>query len=136
MLVADDSDISLNVTKRLLELHGAVVWVAHDGRDALDLLRAHHNGLDVLLMDVQMPVLDGHAAAKLIRQELGLLDFPIIALTAGALSGERMRALAAGMDECIVKPFDIRNLVAMVRRCAKRETQRTAPLDGPAPRQA
>jgi CheY-like chemotaxis protein len=129
VLVADDSDISLDVTQRILELHGAVVWVAHDGRQALDLLRVHHDALDVLLMDVQMPVLDGHATAQLIRGELGLLDLPIIALTAGVLSSERRRAVAAGMDDCIVKPFDTRNLVEAVRRGARRETRRTAAYD-------
>jgi CheY-like chemotaxis protein len=91
------------------------------------------NGFDVLLMDVQMPVLDGHTAAKLIREELGLLELPIIALTAGVLSTERMRAVAAGMDDFIVKPFDARNLVDVILRRVRRDMAAaalTVPLPG------
>ena len=70
-------------------------------------------------MDVQMPVLDGHDATRLIRLELRLADLPIIALTAGALSSERQRATAAGMDDYIVKPFDAKGLVASILRRVK-----------------
>jgi CheY-like chemotaxis protein len=133
VLVADDSDINLHVTKRILEMHGAAVWMAQNGQEAMDLLRVRQNGFDVLLMDVQMPVLDGHTAAKLIREELGLLELPIIALTAGVLSTERMRAVAAGMDDFIVKPFDARNLVDVILRRVRRDMAAAAlsvPLPG------
>ena len=71
---------------------------------------------DVVLMDVQMPVLDGHGATRRIRVDLGLTRLPIIALTAGALSSERARAEAAGMDDFIIKPFDVQSLVDGIRR--------------------
>jgi CheY-like chemotaxis protein len=74
---------------------------------------------DVVLMDVQMPVLDGHTASRRIRRELGLTQLPIIALTAGALSSERPRAIAAGMDDFIVKPFDVCDLVGSILRHVK-----------------
>jgi CheY-like chemotaxis protein len=67
-------------------------------------------------MDLQMPILDGHDATRRIRLELGLLDLPIIALTAGALSSERQRATAAGMDDFIIKPFDAPVLVDSILR--------------------
>src|SRR5688572_6160597 len=70
-------------------------------------------------MDVQMPVLGGHDATRRIRIELGLLDLPIIALTAGALSSERERAEAAGMNSFITKPFDADALVKIILRHVK-----------------
>jgi len=128
VLVVDDSDINLDVTKRILEMEGAAVWLASNGRDALDLLRAQPANFDVVLMDVQMPVLDGHSATRLIRDDLGLLSLPIIALTAGALSSERLRAGAAGMDDFIIKPFDAQALIRSILRYVKiEEPQRVPP---------
>jgi CheY-like chemotaxis protein len=115
VLVVDDSDINLDVAKRILELHGAQVWLAGNGQEAFDRLRIEPHAYDVVLMDVQMPVLDGYEATRRIRIELGLLDLPIIALTAGALSSERQRGAAAGMNDFIVKPFDARDLVVSIQ---------------------
>jgi PAS domain S-box-containing protein len=116
VLIVDDSDINLEVTKRILELAGAQVQLASNGQEAFDILQAQPYEFDVVLMDMQMPVLDGHQATHRIRVEMGLVDLPIIALTAGALSSERQRALAAGMDDFIVKPFDARTLVHSILR--------------------
>ena len=127
VLVVDDSDINLDVAKRILELEGARVGLARNGLEAFERLRADPDGFDAVLMDVQMPVLDGHAATRRIRAELGLARLPIIALTAGALSSERQRAMAAGMDDFIIKPFDVQSLVEGIRRHA-----RPAPQDGAA----
>jgi PAS domain S-box-containing protein len=115
-LIVDDSDINLEVTKRILEKSGAKVSLASNGLEALEMLREHPCDFDVVLMDVQMPVLDGHQATRRIRAELGLIDLPIIALTAGALSSERQRAFAAGMDDFVVKPFDSRTLALSILR--------------------
>ncbi len=114
VLVVDDSDINLDVAKRILELQGARVWLAGNGEEAVHRLRDEPNGFDLVLMDVQMPVLDGHAATRRIRAELGLAHLPIIALTAGALSSDRGKALAAGMNDFIIKPFDPHKLVQSV----------------------
>jgi CheY-like chemotaxis protein len=77
-----------------------------------------------------MPVLDGHDATRRIRLELNLANLPIIALTAGALSSERQRATAAGMDDYLVKPFDARTLVASIlRRIAPAGGQLVRPID-------
>jgi PAS domain S-box-containing protein len=116
LLIVDDSDINLEVTKRILEQAGAKVSLAGNGLEALELLKEFPHEFDVVLMDVQMPLLDGHQATQRIRTELGLVDLPIIALTAGALSSERQRALAAGMDDFIVKPFDFRTLAQSILR--------------------
>lgn len=129
ILAVDDSDINLEVAKRILELNGARVWLAANGQAAFDRLKAEPNGFDVVLMDVQMPVLDGLTATRLIRRELGLADMPIIALTAGALSSERPRAIAAGMNDFITKPFDPLRLVHCVRDQARRaSSQKNIPV--------
>jgi signal transduction histidine kinase/DNA-binding response OmpR family regulator/HPt (histidine-containing phosphotransfer) domain-containing protein len=115
VLVVDDSDINLEVAQRILESQGAVVATCSDGASALAHLQAPHRDVDVVLMDVQMPMLDGNEAARRIRAELHL-KVPIVALTAGALVGERQRSLDAGMDDFVSKPFDPQVLIRKVRR--------------------
>ena len=116
VLVVDDSDINLQVARGILEKQGATVTSCTDGGTALAHVRAHHEQLDVVLMDVQMPVLDGNEVTRRIRGELQLQTLPIVALTAGALVGERQRSLEAGMNEFVSKPFDPEALIRKVRR--------------------
>jgi signal transduction histidine kinase/CheY-like chemotaxis protein len=118
VLVVDDYDLNLVVTQRILERAGALVWVATNGQVAIEKLQRKIDDFDVVLMDVQMPILDGYEATRRIRADLGLLDLPIIALTAGALSSERKRAAAVGMNDFIIKPFDAATLIASVMRHA------------------
>ncbi|MDR7334930.1 signal transduction histidine kinase/DNA-binding response OmpR family regulator/HPt (histidine-containing phosphotransfer) domain-containing protein [Kinneretia asaccharophila] len=117
LLVVEDNPGSQQVTRELLELEGALVTLAGDGQQALTLLAQTRGraGFDAVLMDVQMPVMDGTTATRLIRHQLGL-TLPIVAMTAGALAAEREACLEAGMDEHIVKPFDPDSLVAVLRR--------------------
>jgi PAS domain S-box-containing protein len=137
ILLVDDSDINLDVTKRILELHGAELQLANNGLEACDRLRAQPYDFDVVLMDVQMPLLDGYQATRYIRAELGLVDLPVIALTAGALSSERQRAVAAGMDDFIIKPFDAPTLISTILRHVRISVLQaptpTAALDQPPP---
>ncbi len=116
VLVVDDSEINLGVARRMLELEGARVEVARDGLQAVNLLREQPEVFDVVLMDVQMPTLDGHGATRLIRQELGLAALPVIALTAGALTSQYDEAIAAGMSDFLTKPFEAHELVRCIRR--------------------
>ena len=116
ILVVDDSDINREVARRILELEGAVITLAENGEDAVVKLTAAPQDYDAVLMDVQMPVLDGHAATRVIRSELGLTMLPVIALTAGALTSERERSSANGMNDFVSKPFEPRALVACIRR--------------------
>ncbi|MBF0424780.1 MAG: response regulator [Magnetococcales bacterium] len=118
VLVVDDSDINLDVARRLLELEGAVVATATQGLEALDLLRHDPEAYEVVLMDVQMPVMDGNRAVQAIREDLHLRELPVIALTAGALDSERQRALDAGMNDFIAKPFDVEKMIRCVRHWA------------------
>jgi len=135
VLVVDDSELNLTVTKRILEHHGSHVELAHDGPDALQLLRASPGGFDVVLMDVQMPILDGYETTRRVRTELGLVNLPIIALTAGALSSESRRAAAVGMNGFIIKPFDAPGLINTIKRHARLAKAGVAvPQPGPAAR--
>ncbi|MCE9657480.1 MAG: PAS domain S-box protein [Burkholderiales bacterium] len=116
VLVADDSSINLEVARRILELEGAQVRLAGNGQEAVDQLTADPQCVHVVLMDVQMPVLDGHDATRRIRNGLGLKDLPVIALTAGITTGEHERAQAAGMNDVVAKPFDPQALVRLIRK--------------------
>ena len=115
VLVADDCNINLRVAKRILELEGAIVTLTSDGQQAVDKLVEAPDGYDVVLLDVQMPVLDGHDATRRIRQGLGLVDLPIIALTAGTLTSEAALAKEAGMSDLVGKPFEPAALVRSIR---------------------
>jgi PAS domain S-box-containing protein len=128
VLVADDSDINLEVAQRILENQGATVTTCSDGLAALEYVCAHHLLLDVVLMDVQMPTLDGNEATRRIRSEPQLQTLPIVALTAGALVGERQRALEAGMNDFISKPFDPPTLIRKVRRLVEEARGEPIPL--------
>ncbi|MBY0410846.1 MAG: response regulator, partial [Burkholderiaceae bacterium] len=130
ILLVDDSDINLEVASRLLIKEGATVQVCVNGQEALDALRAMQPSgvaFDAVLMDVQMPVLDGYGATQRARQELGLKNLPIIALTAGALTEERRRAEAAGMNAFLTKPLDPALLIRTVH--AQVTQARGAPIE-------
>ncbi|HEY0195034.1 MAG TPA: response regulator, partial [Kofleriaceae bacterium] len=120
VLVVDDSELNLEVARRILETAGAKVTLGMNGREAVELLRADPRAVDVVLMDVQMPVMDGNAATAAIRDELGLRALPIIALTAGALLAERQRSFDAGMTDFLSKPLDPPMLLRTVARHVSR----------------
>ncbi|WP_161539599.1 response regulator [Paramagnetospirillum kuznetsovii] len=118
ILVVEDNAINQDVARRVLELEGASVTLASDGQEAVDRLARTPNAFEIVLMDIQMPGLDGYEATARIRQDLGLSDLPILALSAGALSAERRRAQVAGMNDFIAKPFDPDLMIACILRYA------------------
>ncbi len=118
VLVVADNDINLEVTTHILEREGAQVLLASNGLEAFERIQTEPRCIDVVLMDVQMPVLDGCAATRRIRRELNMPDLPIIALTSVALSDERQRATAAGMNDYLVRPLSPRVLVSSILRHA------------------
>ncbi|HEU4621582.1 MAG TPA: ATP-binding protein, partial [Burkholderiaceae bacterium] len=121
VLIVDDSDINLDVARRILETHGALVTTRGNGLEAVELLKSGEHAFDVVLMDVQMPVMDGLEATRRIRQDLGLARLPVLALTAGALIGERERALKACMNDFITKPIDPQALIRTLQRYVQPE---------------
>jgi len=122
VLVVDDSEVNLEVARKILERSGATVSVCNNGLEAFTRLRSDVSAFDVVLMDVQMPVMDGNDATRKIRSELNLKKLPIIALTAGALVSERQRTVEAGMNDFISKPLDAQSLVGTIRRCIEAPT--------------
>ena len=111
LLVAEDNALNQQVAVELLEDAGAQVHIAENGLIAVNLLRADPGRFDVVLTDLQMPHMDGYTATRVIREELGLVDLPIVAMTANAMAADREACLAAGMNEHIGKPFDVDNVV-------------------------
>jgi len=116
LLVVDDSDINREVSARIFAGEGAQVALACDGRQALDWLYEHVNEVDLVLMDVQMPVMDGYEATRAIRATPALAHLPVVALTAGAFREMQIAARDAGMDDYIAKPFNVEEAVAMIQR--------------------
>ncbi|MBF0480403.1 MAG: MASE1 domain-containing protein [Desulfovibrionaceae bacterium] len=117
VLFADDDSVSLRAGKRMLEKSGHTVTVAADGRQALQLFA--RQDFDLILMDIQMPVMDGLQATRAIRtapEFAGKALVPIVAMTAYAMTGDREKFLAAGMDDYLAKPVEIEDLRAVIRR--------------------
>jgi CheY-like chemotaxis protein len=111
--MAEDNPINQRVGKLILQRAGFSVDLAADGNAAVEAHRA--NPYDLILMDCQMPMMDGFEASRQIRQ----LETPqpvIIAVTANALTGERERCLQAGMDDYLSKPFQAEHLVSVVKK--------------------
>lgn len=106
ILVADDNNMNNQALKQLLELSGASVSVAENGRIAIETLRASAKPFHITLMDVNMPELNGLEATKIIRQDTQLSDMPIIAITADSSPQDQWRCFQAGMDSHIAKPID------------------------------
>lgn len=113
ILVAEDNDVNLLLINRLLEKAGHRVESVSNGLAALD--RITRETYDVILMDVQMPVMDGLTASQRIREAENGRRTPIVALTAHALEDERQRCLACGMDAVLTKPFDAPALESALR---------------------
>jgi CheY-like chemotaxis protein len=122
VLVVEDNLINQQVADELLSAEGAIVSLAANGQIAVDAVAAAAPQFDVVLMDVQMPVLDGYGATKAIREELGLARLPIIAMTANAMASDRDTCIAAGMNEHVGKPFDMAKLVSLLIRITKFES--------------
>ncbi len=121
LLLAEDNDINQMIALELLNIKGYVVDVAATGREALDLLEK--NTYDLVLMDIQMPVMDGLTAAKEIRADPRFKNLPIVAMTAHAMSGDRELSLSAGMNDHITKPINPDALYAALRRWVTPKTR-------------
>jgi CheY-like chemotaxis protein len=109
-LLVEDHPINQQVTREILEKAGMTVEVAVDGQEAVASVAGRGDTFDVILMDLQMPVMDGYEATRLIREKWSAADLPIIAMTAHALADERKKCLHAGMNGHITKPVDVAEL--------------------------
>ncbi len=113
LLVAEDNLNNQQVAQELLEAEGAIVRIAHNGQEAVDAVVAADPQFDAVLMDLQMPVMDGFTATSFIRQDL-CLQIPIVAMTANVMTSDRDACLAAGMNDHIGKPFDLEHLIGVL----------------------
>ena len=120
LLVVEDNLINQQVAQELLRSEGAQVTLAANGQLGVDAVASAPTRFDAVLMDIQMPILDGYGATRLIRQQLGLTTLPIVAMTANAMPSDRQACLDAGMDEHIGKPFDLTLLVLMLLKLVTR----------------
>jgi CheY-like chemotaxis protein len=114
LLVAEDNELNQEVIGQMLTRVGADVVMVGDGAAVLDELRLDSGRFDAVLMDIQMPLMDGYTATRIIREELGLLDLPIIAVTAYARPGDREKSRLAGMVGHVVKPLDVEDLLDLL----------------------
>ncbi len=105
VLLVEDNEINQELALELLTGNGIIVEVAGNGAEALELLE--RTSVDGVLMDCQMPVMDGYAASRNIRKQVRFRDLPIIAMTANAMAGDREKVLAAGMNDHIAKPVNV-----------------------------
>ena len=129
LLLVEDNALNRQVAMELLTGEGATVDLADGGRAGVAALSAPNAGYDAVLMDVQMPDMDGYAATQAIRRLPGRACLPIIAITANAMPSDHAAALASGMHDHVGKPFVLDQLVATLRRHAG---QAAAPAGDPA----
>jgi two-component system, sensor histidine kinase and response regulator len=127
VLVVEDNELNQVVARGLVERLGFTTEVAANGSEALEALRAAH--FDAVLMDCHMPVMDGFAATRRIREsERGRARLPVVALTASATVSDRERCLSAGMDDYLAKPIDAEALAAVLDHWVPARRAPTPPL--------
>ncbi len=132
VLLVEDHPINQQVAQELLESFGLVVGIAENGRKAVEAIQQSH--FDLVLMDIQMPEMDGFEATQQIRRNGRFADLPIIAMTAHAMAGDRERCLEKGMNDHLTKPVDPDNLFKMLSKWLKQDSagnvqQQPAPQD-------
>ncbi len=123
ILLADDNDINQKVAAQMLQRLGCAVEIARDGQEVVDMQGS--GGYDLILMDCEMPKIDGFEATRQIRErESGDGRVPIIAMTANAMTGDRQRCLEAGMDDYLSKPYRLKDLQVTLERWIGGKEQR------------
>ncbi|MDE7004007.1 MAG: response regulator, partial [Oscillospiraceae bacterium] len=118
ILLTEDNELNQEIAVEILQSSGFMVDVVDDGKAAVECMEAAQPGqYDLILMDIQMPIMDGYQAARHIRalNRPGVSDIPIIAMTANAFDEDRMAALEAGMNGHIAKPIDVPKLMEVLQ---------------------
>ncbi len=123
LLLVEDNEINQQVAKETLENEGFWVDVASNGKEAIQRLHHDHQKYDLILMDLQMPVMDGYEATEEIRKNSEWDDLPIIALTADAMSGVQKKIAEVGMNDFLAKPIDVNQLFKVLTKWIKPKTR-------------
>ncbi len=108
ILLVDDNEINQEIGNEILEQAGCYVTIANDGKEAVE--KVAQSEFDCVLMDIQMPVMDGYTATRIIRKDAQFNDLPIIAMTANAMEEDRKQAAVSGMNDHVAKPIDVKQL--------------------------
>jgi two-component system cell cycle response regulator DivK len=114
ILIVEDNDKNRELVKDILDLHGYKVLEAEDGVEGVAMVKEHVP--DLVIMDIQMPVMDGITSAKIIKSDPATKGTTMIALTSFAMKGDRERFMDAGFDDYIAKPIDTRKLPELVKK--------------------
>lgn len=127
MLLVEDNPVNQLVAREVLRRAQLQVTVASHGAEAVSILQASPDGFDAVLMDVQMPTMDGYEATQRIRNDLKMESLPIIAMTAHVFEIEKQRCLDAGMNAHIAKPFHSDTVLGVLSRWITRRNRTAAP---------
>ncbi len=114
ILVVDDNKLNRELARQVLIYHGYEILEAENGQEGVRLAKEARP--DLILMDIQMPVLDGLEATRILRGDPETRHIKVLALTSYAMKGDREKAMAAGMDDYITKPIDIHALPVIVKK--------------------
>jgi two-component system, cell cycle response regulator DivK len=114
VMIVEDNELNMKLFNDLLESRGYSIIQTRNGMEAIGLARAHHP--DLILMDIQLPIMDGYVATRRIKADPALRPIPVIAVTSYALSGDEEKARAAGCDDFVPKPYSPRQLLAKIRQ--------------------
>jgi two-component system sensor histidine kinase/response regulator len=117
VLLVEDNEINQQVAEEILQQAGLVVRIANNGKEAVEMVKA--GNFDVVLMDIQMPVMGGFEATQEIRRDERFQDLPIIAMTAHAMGGDREKSIEAGMNDHMTKPIDPDQLISALVKWVK-----------------
>lgn len=117
ILLVEDNDLNQELIQEILRMNGLSSKVANNGQEALDMLV--NEVFDGVLMDCQMPVMDGYEATRKIREQEAYKDLPIIALTGSAIEGDRQEVISEGMNDLIAKPINTELMFATMAKWIK-----------------
>jgi len=121
ILLVEDNPMNRQLVQFILKSEGYIVHEARDGQEALELVKVHLP--DLILMDLQLPGMDGFTTTRIIKEDTATKHIPVVALTAYAMSGDAERAMEAGCEAYITKPIDPDEFPKMVASYLKRQGQ-------------
>ena len=115
VLIVDDDERNRYALSSYLDMLEMKVFTANDGESALHLLKSG-KPIDLVLLDIMMPIMDGYEMLRRLRSDVSLKDLPVIAVTARAMNGDEKKCLAAGATDYVPKPIDLKNFLAKMAK--------------------